>query len=62
MKLKPGQTARYECGSCMVEFDLTHEPKATTPNLARGIPAREPRMCPFCGADLPPPVDDPEDE
>ena len=50
--VKPGDTVRCFCGTCLAEFEVCNEPKAKDSHDASGsFETREVEFCPFCGAD-----------
>lgn len=50
--MKPGETKRYECPACLIEFEIILEPKAKgDPSAQNNLKSQEPDVCPFCGDD-----------
>lgn len=48
-RMGAGETLRFECGSCLVEFEITHEPKAKHERST--LEPKQVICCPFCSAD-----------
>lgn len=51
IKINPGETTRIQCEECVVEFELTLEPKAKGNPNASGVPTQSVDLCPFCGSE-----------
>lgn len=51
MKIKAGETVRFDCNDCSSEFEITFEPKAKGLPEAQSMEAGDVEECPFCGSD-----------
>jgi hypothetical protein len=61
--VKSGQTSRFDCECCNVEFELTLEPKVKPDSRdSRESPDQEVLHCPFCGEMLAHNEEDEDDE
>lgn len=47
--LNPGQTTRFQCDECSIQFDLEHEPQARENGTRAEMDSAEVAYCPYCG-------------
>ena len=49
MQVEPGQTVRFQCNDCAIEWEVTLEPKVAEGASPDGLSAVEVERCPSCG-------------
>ncbi len=58
--MKAGETERFDCDECLIEFEVTLEPKAKgSKELSEAVATVT--VCPFCGEELETDDDDGEE-
>ncbi len=61
--MKQGETRRFDCEDCAIEFEVTLEPKMKGKKGAEDALTSAVECCPFCGRGLPlGDHDDPDDD
>lgn len=48
--IPPGESRRYQCDDCLVEFEITNEPKCAEMETITHDKSNTPSHCPFCGS------------